>query len=581
MPPKASTSAAGGPGAAAGGNAKKLSPLELKLLNVGLSVRGGEISQQDLFAQCGLSVNQASGDAVNSLLRKGLAQMLRTPSGQILFRFMGKEEAKAMSSMDSEEKLVLDHIKEAGNMGIWSRTLNAKTGLPRATVEKALKVLEGRKTIKRVKSVKAPTRKIYMLAGIQPSVELTGGPWFTDNELDTELVEQLKKIVQKFLQQRSIPPSIQIHAPSADPSSSTSQTQKFRPIFPTTATPFLPSVDDVLTFITQLGATVVELHPEHVEALLDLMIYDGVVEKVLVQRNPTIPAPRDGKKGKANGKGKGKASASSKRKKGAESSDEDASDSDEGSSPKKGKGKKAIRQANGKAKRKRAKYDSDAESGAEFSATEDEDDAKAKRKRKKKQKAGSDEEDEDDDAPRRKKRGKNKVKRSSSDSEQEDSDDERNGSASSASEDDVKVARRSGGQAEADEETHFVYRLVRPYAPVIGWTDMPCGRCPVEEFCSEPPRLRAASYRRPTQLAANPANPNKLASSVAAPAHAGQPTTRIELEGGIQGVGMLGGAGAAIGVSDAKWGELKGGVDHGVAPVNPVDCPYFKTYLDF
>lgn len=41
-----------------------------------------------------------------------------------------------------------------------------------------------------------------MLAGIQPSVELTGGPWFTDNELDTELVEQLKKIVQKFLQQR-------------------------------------------------------------------------------------------------------------------------------------------------------------------------------------------------------------------------------------------------------------------------------------------------------------------------------------------------------------------------------------------
>ncbi|BGP32603.1 34-kDa subunit of RNA polymerase III (C) [Rhodotorula toruloides] len=580
MPPKASTSAAGGAGAAAGGNAKKLSPLELKLLNVGLSVRGGEISQQDLFAQCGLSVNQASGDAVNALLRKGLAQMLRTPSGQILFRFMGKEEAKAMSSMDSEEKLVLDHIKEAGNMGIWSRTLNAKTGLPRATVEKALKVLEGRKTIKRVKSVKAPTRKIYMLAGIQPSVELTGGPWFTDNELDTELVEQLKKIVQKFLQQKSIPPSIQIHAPSADPSSSTSQTQKFRPIFPTTATPFLPSVDDVLSFITQLGATVVELHPEHVEALLDLMIYDGVVEKVLVQRNPTIPAPRDGKKGKANGKGKGKASASSKRKKGAELSDEDASGSDEDASPV--KGKKAIRQANGKAKRKRAKYDSDPESGADFSATEDEGEAKAKRKRKKKQKAGSDDdEDEDDDAPRRKKRGKNKVKRSSSDSEQEDSDDERNGNASSASEDDVKAVKRSAGQAEADEETHFVYRLVRPYAPIIGWTDMPCGRCPVEEFCSEPPRLRAESYRRPTQLAANPANPNKLASSVAASAHAGQPTTRIELEGGIQGVGMLGGAGAAIGVSDAKWGELKGGVEYGVAPVNPVDCPYFKTYLDF
>ena len=38
-----------------------------------------------------------------------------------------------------------------------------------------------------------------MLAGIQPSVELTGGPWFTDNELDTELVETLKKVVYKHL----------------------------------------------------------------------------------------------------------------------------------------------------------------------------------------------------------------------------------------------------------------------------------------------------------------------------------------------------------------------------------------------
>jgi len=38
-----------------------------------------------------------------------------------------------------------------------------------------------------------------MLAGIQPSVELTGGPWFTDNELDTELVDMLKRVVHKYL----------------------------------------------------------------------------------------------------------------------------------------------------------------------------------------------------------------------------------------------------------------------------------------------------------------------------------------------------------------------------------------------
>lgn len=38
-----------------------------------------------------------------------------------------------------------------------------------------------------------------MLAGVTPSVDITGGPWFTDNELDVEFVEVLKKVIKKFL----------------------------------------------------------------------------------------------------------------------------------------------------------------------------------------------------------------------------------------------------------------------------------------------------------------------------------------------------------------------------------------------
>ena len=30
-----------------------------------------------------------------------------------------------------------------------------------------------------------------MLAHLEPSVELTGGPWYTDNELDTEFIKLL------------------------------------------------------------------------------------------------------------------------------------------------------------------------------------------------------------------------------------------------------------------------------------------------------------------------------------------------------------------------------------------------------
>ncbi|GAA5874476.1 hypothetical protein JCM3774_005730 [Rhodotorula dairenensis] len=584
MPPRASTSNAGAAGAAA----KKLSPVELKLLNAGLAVKGGEMLQNELFAACGLSVTATTMDAVNGLLRKGLAQMLRTSSGQTMFRFLGKEEAKAMSSMDAEEKLVLNHIRDAGNMGIWSRTLTTKTGLPRATIAKALKVLEGKKTIKTVKSVKTPTRKIYMLTGIAPSVELTGGPWFTDNELDVELVDTLKRVVRKFLQQKSQPPSVTITDPS------TSEPKKIKPIYPVTATPFLPTSEQVLEYIMKSGAAIVDLTREHVEDLLDLMVFDGDVEKVLVNRlgadgMPVArkPAPK-GSSSKANGKKSAKRSA--KRKKGAaSSSDEDSDDSDREPAGKKGSsnGKRA---ANGKAKRKRAKLASDAEDDSESSDFDSDEEApSAKRKRRRTGKQSDDDDDNDDGAAasgdgdsddgkkkggskRRKKRVKSRVKAEASDA---------NGASSTESEDESSSARRkraaaadqdaeAGGEGGQDASTQYVYRMIRQYRPTVGWTDMPCGRCPVEEFCSEPPRRRAEAIRRPAR-----------ALSGGGGGAIGAPVTRIEFEGGIQGVGMLGGSGAAIGVSDAKWGELKGGIGNGVAPVNPVDCPAYKAWLDF
>lgn len=47
-----------------------------------------------------------------------------------------------------------------------------------------------------------PTRKLYMLFHLTPSVEMTGGPWFTDHELDTEFIKQLLGAVLSFIKQR-------------------------------------------------------------------------------------------------------------------------------------------------------------------------------------------------------------------------------------------------------------------------------------------------------------------------------------------------------------------------------------------
>ena len=33
-----------------------------------------------------------------------------------------------------------------------------------------------------------------MLYNLQPSIDVTGGPWFTDSELDTEFIETLLEV---------------------------------------------------------------------------------------------------------------------------------------------------------------------------------------------------------------------------------------------------------------------------------------------------------------------------------------------------------------------------------------------------
>lgn len=389
---------------------------------------------------------------------------------------------------------------------------------------------------------------------------------------------------------QSQPPSVTVTDPS------TSEPVKIKPIYPVTATPLLPTSEQVLEWILKSGAAIVDLTKEHVEDLLDLMVFDGDVEKVLVNRlGPDgMPVARKATSLKGSGKANGKKpakSSSSKRKKGAQSSSSDE-DSDGSDTVGKGrKGKSGKRAANGKAKRKRAKLGSDTETESDDDQSSDFDsdaDAPSAAKKRKRRRAGkgSDGDDDEEDASgdsddgsgrkkkasskRRKKRVKRRVKAEG------DSDDV--GASSSESEDEASRRRKrgqaggggveetdevAGGQEGTDGNTQYVYRMIRQYRPTVGWTDMPCGRCPVEEFCSEPPRRRAEAVRRPAQVTT------------------GAPSTRIEFEGGIQGIGMLGGAGAAIGVSDAKWGELKGGIGNGVAPVNPVDCPAYKAWLDF
>lgn len=128
------------------------------------------------------------------------------------------------NAMAGDERMVYSAIEASGNQGIffqvcnqpaatrlsrctqfsgiWSRTITNQTNLPNAVVTKILNKLMSSKQIKQVKAVNHPTRKMYMVSHIEPSVDLTGGPWYTDFELDPTFIGFVRSACLNFVRKK-------------------------------------------------------------------------------------------------------------------------------------------------------------------------------------------------------------------------------------------------------------------------------------------------------------------------------------------------------------------------------------------
>jgi len=122
-----------------------------------------------------------------------------------------------------------------------------------------------------------------MLAHLDPSVELTGGPWYTDNELDTEFIKLLcnaclrliqDKVRKRFFYSNNIPNPSQ-----SFPKRRSHQSQPA--LYPISSPPEYPNAQNVLQFLKQSRITETPLSVEHVESLLNVLVLDGEVERVI------------------------------------------------------------------------------------------------------------------------------------------------------------------------------------------------------------------------------------------------------------------------------------------------------------
>lgn len=79
--------------------------------------------------------------------------------------------------------------------GIWTRDIKTESNVTQHNLTKILKILEQRLLIKSVRSVVSKSKKLYMIYEASPAKEITGGPWYSDQEFDSEFVEALSNFI--------------------------------------------------------------------------------------------------------------------------------------------------------------------------------------------------------------------------------------------------------------------------------------------------------------------------------------------------------------------------------------------------
>lgn len=90
-------------------------------------------------------------------------------------------------------------IEESDKMGIWIRDIRDRSGLTETQLRKVLKTLEQRKLVKAVKAV-GTTKKCYMLYNLEADETLTGGTFYSDQQLDSQFVQTLAQVCVNLLQ---------------------------------------------------------------------------------------------------------------------------------------------------------------------------------------------------------------------------------------------------------------------------------------------------------------------------------------------------------------------------------------------
>ncbi|KAF2863674.1 hypothetical protein K470DRAFT_210224 [Piedraia hortae CBS 480.64] len=94
-----------------------------------------------------------------------------------------------------KERKVFKAVEDAQKKGIWAQEIKAQTKLVGKQCDGAITKLQNLGLIRLVTNVKAPMKKMYMAGYLAADVEMTGGVFYNNGELDEHLIEELGKFI--------------------------------------------------------------------------------------------------------------------------------------------------------------------------------------------------------------------------------------------------------------------------------------------------------------------------------------------------------------------------------------------------
>jgi DNA-directed RNA polymerase III subunit RPC6 len=185
------------------------------------------------------------GMTLNSLIQQNRI-IVSESDGETIFKYRSEREAAKFRDLTYEDHNIYEMIITTGNNGISSGELKQRTKYNTQILNKILKKLEKKCLVKSLKPVNSKCNKKFWLSyDIEPSQEITGGIWCSNQVFDKDLISTITDKCLHYVQREKI-----------------------------------TSRKEILIYIKSTGLVKNELKEEDLQKIINLLIFDDKIEVI-------------------------------------------------------------------------------------------------------------------------------------------------------------------------------------------------------------------------------------------------------------------------------------------------------------